>query len=107
MISKKAFDLDAVKLSTTVTIGQYLHMEKDRNVGGIAKFLQQRLSERYITPLVVNPKKNGFLIMASSCLLIETMEAFRKGWSNTDKCILPTPTDLRHPPQETRSNVAE
>jgi hypothetical protein len=52
----------------------------------LAEFFRQRLSERYIDPVErMEPgDKNGFLIMAISCLLIETFESFRQGWESTE-----------------------
>jgi hypothetical protein len=42
------------------------------------------MSERYIEPMRVDrAKKNGFTIMAVSCLLIETLESFIQGWPDT------------------------
>lgn len=57
----------------------------DEDKKHIQEFVKQRLTERYITPLSKNYKTNnkspqyGFLIMASMCLLIETMQAFKEG----------------------------
>lgn len=53
----------------------------------IAEFFRERIRERYIDPvLALDPdKKNGFSIMAVSCLLIETYETFRQGWPSSDK----------------------
>jgi len=52
----------------------------------LAAFIRQRLRERYIEPvLCLEPEeKNGFSIMAVSCLLIETLETFRQGWPSSD-----------------------
>src|SRR6266849_1700651 len=86
-MSAEPFDLNAVELSSSVTVGEYRRMEKAKCICGLAEFIRQRLSERYITPLTAihRTMKNGFHTMAISCLLIETMEAFREGWSTTDK----------------------
>lgn len=53
----------------------------------LAAFIRQRLRERYVEPvLCLEPKeKNGFSIMAVSCLLIETYETFRQGWPSSDR----------------------
>jgi hypothetical protein len=48
----------------------------------LTNFIDHRLRGRYITPLLnVGPRKyrSGFLMMASACLLIETLQAFREG----------------------------
>lgn len=54
-------------------------------------FIRRRLYERYVDPvraLNLHPdtkaKKNGFSIMALSCLLIETLVSFWRGWGTTE-----------------------
>jgi type I restriction enzyme M protein len=51
----------------------------------LAIFVSERLSERYIAPVdALNPEeKNGFAIMALSCLLMETLESFYQGWAKS------------------------
>ena len=57
----------------------------DEDKKHIQEFVKQRLTERYITPFQKGYKTNnkspqyGFLIMASMCLLIETIQAFKEG----------------------------
>jgi DNA-binding ferritin-like protein (Dps family) len=60
--------------------------EGDAGRTKVAEFFRQRLGERYIEP-VARPsllQKNGFSIMALSCLLIESFETFRQGWESSD-----------------------
>jgi len=54
---------------------------KDKIVG----FIHHRLHERYLTPLQHVPRdyRSGFLMMASACLLIETLQAFHDGKNET------------------------
>ncbi len=61
-------------------------MERAEDREGIATFLYQRFMERYVAPLkeVNEGYENGFLIMASCCLLIESLTAFREGWVSTE-----------------------
>jgi hypothetical protein len=73
---------EEVRLSSTVTVRRYLEMEKARDRGGLANFIYERLSERYIAP-VTTGAKNGFAMMACACLLIETLESFHNGWKST------------------------
>jgi hypothetical protein len=50
-------------------------------------FINHRLSRRYLQPLmhIYPPEfKSGFLVMAASCLAIETLESFFKGLDNTE-----------------------
>jgi hypothetical protein len=73
-------------LSTRVTVEAYRRMELESDREKIADFIHRRFRERYIIPvLAVGPEeKNGFLIMAISCLLIETLETFYQGWESTE-----------------------
>lgn len=78
-----AFDLNEVELSSSVTIARYREMEAKKDRDGLAHFVEERLSERYVDPLQASPKKHGFLMMAAACLLIETLESFYRGWPDT------------------------
>jgi len=51
----------------------------------IVDFIYHRLNRRYIEPLLHIPPtyKSGFLMMASACLLIETMQSFHDGQDET------------------------
>jgi hypothetical protein len=53
----------------------------------LAAFIRQRFRERYINPVLclASSEKNGFSIMAVSCLLIEAYETFRQGWPSSDR----------------------
>lgn len=75
-----------ILLASDTTIAQYLKFEKEMSQTKISEFIKKRLKERYINPLGEisdKKKKNGFLIMASSCLLIETLESFYRGLGDT------------------------
>lgn len=77
-------NLDNIKLSSSITIGEYRRLENCQDRNGIAKFIQERFTERYITPLK-NEKTHGFCIMAVCCLMIEALESFRQGWPDTNE----------------------
>jgi hypothetical protein len=81
------FDLNKVELSSSVTVGKYREMEGKKDLNGLADFIGERLSERYIGPLQTSSEKHGFLMMAAVCLLTETLESFYQGWPTTDKGI--------------------
>jgi len=72
-----------IKLSSTLTISRYRELEKKRDRKSIADFILKRFTERYIQPLKA-PPKHGFCIMAVCCLMIEALESFWKGWSDTN-----------------------
>jgi hypothetical protein len=76
-----------------VRIVDYLGWEQEIDHGWSKKpnFIRRRLFERYIDPvwaldsnLETKAKKNGFYVMAVSCLLIETLVAFWRGWETTE-----------------------
>jgi len=52
----------------------------------LIKFIDHRLRRRYLTPLSKVPDgfRSGFLMMASACLLIETLQAFREGTNQSE-----------------------
>ncbi len=88
-----------LKSTTVEDVSSYL---TGQNKNELADFIYQRHYHRYIKPFeFVSDKKitkkstgeqkdeysllykNGFSIMANCCLLIETLEAFYRGWDNT------------------------
>jgi hypothetical protein len=69
-------------LSSSVTIARYRELEARRDREGIADFILERFSERYIMP-VGEGKKQGFCTMAICCLMIEALESFYQGWPDT------------------------
>ena len=75
-------------LSSTVTIAKYLAAERGREQATLASFIHQRFDERYVRPFERNNKKNGFIMMASSCLMIEAIESFWCGWKKSPTSAL-------------------
>ncbi|WP_448674112.1 hypothetical protein [Pseudoxanthomonas mexicana] len=74
----------STKLSKTCTVARYLSLQDARDRDAIANFVVERFEERYLDPIVADPaKKNGFTIMAVSCLMVESLESFRRGWKDT------------------------
>ena len=57
----------------------------EENKRKIIEFIKHRLRNRFIVPLSHVPTKfkSGFLMMASACLLIETLQCFYTGKQNT------------------------
>ena len=71
-----------------VTVGNLksaLAQNDEKSKQYVIDFIYHRLSHRYIVPLLHVPKeyKSGFLMMASACLMVETMESFHKGKKET------------------------
>lgn len=72
-------------LSSSVTVSDYRGFVEKQDKEKIIEFLKERFSERYIEPMrVEQDKKNGFTIMAVSCLMIESMESFYQGWNDSN-----------------------
>lgn len=61
------------------------NMIKKNDQTGLSDFIKVRFNERYIRPLEGTDKheKHGFCIMAISCLMIEALQSFRRGWKKT------------------------
>jgi hypothetical protein len=70
--------------SGSVTVEDYERWRDEKEEGKVklATLIKERLRERYIDPVegMRLEQKNGFAIMALSCLLIETLESFYRGW---------------------------
>jgi len=75
-------------LSSSTTVSQYRAMESNQDVEGIVKFIKERFEERYIAPFEGNKRKNGFIMMASACLMIEALESFWQGWKKSPDSAL-------------------
>lgn len=52
----------------------------------LIRLIYHRLHQRYLQPLQHVPKehKSGFLMMATACLMIETLQSFYEGYRDTD-----------------------
>lgn len=72
-----------------VRISTYIKWRDEQKKDQIADFIYERHYQRYLKPFEFNNPmfkkeyKNGFSIMASCCLLIETLESFHRGWENS------------------------
>ncbi len=71
------------ELASGFTVADYRRAVEARDRTEIADFIHRRFTERYIDPVRNRNSTNGFTIMAVSCLMIETLESFEKGWLNT------------------------
>jgi hypothetical protein len=75
-------------LSSSTSVTRYREMEKIKDTKGIAAFVHERFCERYIRPFDRNKNKNGFIMMASACLMIESLESFWQGWRKSPDSAL-------------------
>lgn len=78
---------NATRLSSSVTVAQYLHMEATGDRVAAGRFIKERLDERYLSPLldVDRKQRHGFSMMAVACLAIEALQAFQLGLKSTKK----------------------
>src|SRR5687767_12244951 len=85
MSSKRSLDPNplSTRLAGEITIGQYADMVKQQNREQIAELIRLRFKERYLEPILDNPKRHGFAMLAVCCLMIEALESFRNGWNET------------------------
>ncbi|MDN5088684.1 hypothetical protein [Aliarcobacter butzleri] len=73
-----------------ITVKDYKDLVAKKDKDKLAKFVYNRLYSRYIKPFeydegtYINKYKNSFSMMASFCLLIETLQCFKEGLKNTD-----------------------
>ncbi len=104
MSSNKVGD---ARLSSSVTISQYRAMECSKDRAGLANFIEQRLLERYVLPVTRTCHKNGFLMVAASCLLIETLESFYRGWDSTHKFIKSADIESACRPTDLKENLSK
>jgi hypothetical protein len=74
---------ELTELATGFTVSDYLKARNKEGRGRIAEGIRLRFTERYIDP-ITGPKKNGFTMMAISCLMIEAVAGFQYGWPHTD-----------------------
>ncbi|MDD5674339.1 MAG: hypothetical protein PHC61_09255 [Chitinivibrionales bacterium] len=74
-----------------ITVLDYKTYLENKDKDKISSFLFQRLHSRYINPFKFESddfkkkNKNGFAMMATYCLLIETLQSFKNGWGDSDK----------------------
>lgn len=75
--------------SKHITVAMYERWAKDSQQDKIADLIVDRLVRRYIKPFDFDATeyrksyKNGFAMLASYCLLIETLEGFYRGWEKS------------------------
>src|ERR1700748_2006811 len=71
-------------LTSKVTVGElrtWMNLKDEESKERIIDFIYHRFNERYIRH--VKPVKSGFLKMAVSSLMIETLESFKQGIDDT------------------------
>jgi hypothetical protein len=74
---------DDIKLSSSTTIRRYKDLQTNGDRRAIAEFIVERFNERYFCPIQTSLHKHGFASMAIACLIIETLESFYQGLTDT------------------------
>ena len=68
---------------TAITVRDYKRLHQRRDRVAIADMVRLRFEERYLQPVLGNPARHGFAMMAVSCLMVEALQSFRDGAANT------------------------
>lgn len=66
-----------------ITVRDYSAMHRNRDRSKIADMIRRRFVERFLDPILDNPNRHGFAMVAVCCLMVETLESFRNGWNTT------------------------
>jgi hypothetical protein len=77
-------DPKQTELASGFTVAQYEAACRAKDKDTISCALHRRFMERYINPVTEAGQKHGFTMMAISCLMIESLESFRRGWKNSN-----------------------
>ena len=72
-----------IYISSSMTVEQCQSHLLKRDQLALSIFVGERLRERYIQPFRTKPARNGFIMMAASCLLVESLESFYNGWKKS------------------------
>ena len=75
--------MENTKLSSSFSIKQYRTCKASKDTIQISNLISERFKERYIEPFNDNKAKHGFSMMAISCLMIEALYSFKKGWKTS------------------------
>ena len=78
-------DPETTELAAGTTVRSYREMVRLHDQRGIAQLVLKRFEERYVEPILDSPTRHGFAMLAVSCLMVEALESFRQGWSDTDR----------------------
>jgi len=77
-------DPDYTQLASRFTVADYKRASGAQDRAAIADAIRRRFIERYVQPVSGHAgQKHGFTIMAVSCLMIEALESFRRGWEKS------------------------
>ena len=75
-------DFESTEIASKFTVRQYQDAVAAKDRDTIAEAIRRRFTERYVDPATTAPK-HGFTIMAISCLMLEALESFLRGWKKS------------------------
>jgi hypothetical protein len=70
------------ELASNFSVSDYRKAVDGQDRIAISRAIRRRFEERYIVA-VSGERRHGFTMMAISCLMIEALESFRRGWRST------------------------
>jgi hypothetical protein len=76
--------MEDTELSSGMTVRAIALLLEKQDREQLADFLLERFRTRYIEPLKSMRKPHGFLIVSVCCFLIESLQAFREGWTDEE-----------------------
>jgi hypothetical protein len=76
-------DPESTKLAGPATIHDYREMVNRDDRGAISDLIKRRFEERYLDS-VSGSQVHGFTKLAVSCLMVEALESFRQGWTDSN-----------------------
>ena len=75
--------METTELAKPYTIARYRQLKAKKNRKLIADLIYKRFYERYICPFKGNSNRHGFSMMAVNCLMIEALQSFKEGKTDT------------------------
>jgi len=76
-------DYESTLLASKFTVRQYRDALANKNRDAVAEAIRRRFTERYVDPALNGTNKHGFTQMAISCLMLEALESFLRGWKKS------------------------
>ena len=74
---------DSTELAKGFTVKRYRELKAKGDRAACSQLIVRRFEERYFDPVVDHPKRHGMTMMAIGCLVIEALECFYQGRSDS------------------------
>jgi|SRR5580700_8305432 hypothetical protein len=76
-------DAESTFIASKFTVRQYRDATANKDRDAVAEAIRRRFTERYVDPVLNGKNKHGFTQMAISCLMLEALESFLRGWKKS------------------------